>query len=145
MKKILISIIAVLGVTVFSTNSLSAQCDKMGNGKSCCAKTKACCDKDKECKDIKTLSKVELTKLIQSGKAIVFDARTNVQFKDGHINGALNYGVDKLPSNKNQTIIFYCGGPKCPLSTQVAKEVKEKGYKKVMVYKGGWSDWSKKV
>lgn len=139
MKKLILALVAVFGV-VFATSNLQAQCNKMGEGKSCCAKAKA-----SDCKDIKVLSKAQLEKMIKNGSVVVVDARNSAQYKEGHIDGALNYGVDPLPTDKSKAIVFYCGGPKCPLSTQVAKEVKEKGYTKVMVFKGGWSGWSKKA
>jgi hypothetical protein len=61
-----------------------------------------------------------MAKLIadNKGKLALFDARPGKFFPEGHIEGAVsNYdakfakNVAKLPKDKNQLVVFYCGGP----------------------------------
>ena len=49
----------------------------------------------------------------------------------------------KLPADKNQTLVFYCGGFKCPLSHKSAKKAIALGYKKVAVFAAGYPAWKK--
>ncbi len=116
-----------------------AQCSKSGE------KTAACCASKKQkatISEIKTVTKDDITKLVSTSSATIIDARDAESFAKGHINGAVNFGTAELPSDKNATLVFYCGGLKCPAAAKAAKKATEMGYKNVMVYRGGWADWS---
>jgi rhodanese-related sulfurtransferase len=51
--------------------------------------------------------------------------------------------TDKLPENKSDLLIFYCGGFKCPLSHKSAFKAKALGYTNVKVYAAGFPDYRK--
>ncbi len=64
----------------------------------------------------------ELAPLIEQGpekaKFTIVDARPGKLFGEGHIPGAISIydaqfekNLDKLPKNKDNLIVFYCGGP----------------------------------
>ncbi|QGY39410.1 sulfurtransferase [Pseudodesulfovibrio cashew] len=53
--------------------------------------------------------------------------------------------VDKLPANKGDLLIFYCGGFKCPLSHKAAFKAEALGYTNVKVYAAGFPDFKKKA
>jgi len=64
------------------------------------------------------MSVEELKKFVDAKKQLtVVDARTEKEFRDGHIPMAVNIPPEKLvdistllPKNKNRLIIFYCRG-----------------------------------
>lgn len=51
--------------------------------------------------------------------------------------------VDKLPANKSDLLIFYCGGFACPLSHKAAFKAEALGYTNVKVYAAGFPDYKK--
>ncbi|MGC9062921.1 rhodanese-like domain-containing protein [Calditerrivibrio sp.] len=84
--------------------------------------------------------------LTHDRSAILIDARPPMAYKAGYIPGAivipaaeLEKHVDKLPKDKNTTLIFYCvGGCSSPTAAIKAKSL---GYKNVKIYAGGFPDW----
>jgi len=131
----------VLSLMVFAgANALYAQHadghDCMGGGHSCCTS-----HGKSEGASISSITRSTLQEAIRANNVVVFDARGAEEFAAGHIDGAVVYASDKLPADKNAKLVFYCGGGRCTKSATVAKKVKAMGYKNVMVYSGGWSDW----
>ena len=51
--------------------------------------------------------------------------------------------MDKLPADKKTRLIFYCGGPKCPLSLKSANKAKALGYTNIMLFQAGYPAWKK--
>ncbi len=86
----------------------------------------------------------------QSSKVIFLDARMPVDFKAGHIKGAINLPYEefeqfspqvlpKLPVNEE--IIAYCDGSECEASLLLSRELRDLGYRNVKIFFGGWSEW----
>jgi rhodanese-related sulfurtransferase len=78
----------------------------------------------------------------------LIDARPERTFEKGSIPGAINISdskfdkeTAKLPASKDTTLIFFCGGLKCDLSSKSALKAKALGYKKVFVYPEGYPAW----
>jgi rhodanese-related sulfurtransferase len=78
----------------------------------------------------------------------LIDARPERTFEKGSIPGAINISdskfdkeTAKLPASKDTTLIFFCGGLKCDLSSKSAVKAKALGYKKVFVYPEGYPAW----
>lgn len=79
----------------------------------------------------------------------IVDSRPARKYSGGHIPtsatlpqsqfDALAAGV--LPENKDQLLIFYCGGYKCPLSHKSAFAAEAMGYTNIKVYAAGDPDW----
>lgn len=136
------ALLAVVATLFVGAGTLSAQCSKCASG----AKEKgaACCSKESGAKlsSVKTVNKGDLMKMMQAKSVTVVDARGADAFAEGHIDGAINYGKAELPSDKNAKLVFYCGGLKCPMAEKAAKAAIQSGYKNVMVFKGGWAEWS---
>ena len=132
-------VLAAAAAMFAGAGSLSAQCDKAH----CSGEEKAaCCSKKATISKLKTISKGDLVSMIQAKQVVVVDARDEESFAGGHIDGALNVSKASLPDDKNATLVFYCGGLQCPLAGKAAKMAMEQGYKNVLVYKGGWAEWS---
>ena len=49
--------------------------------------------------------------------------------------------TDKLPTDKNSLLIFYCGGLKCKLSHKSAAKAERLGYTNVKVFAEGYPKW----
>lgn len=92
------------------------------------------------------------TKEIFDRKVAAFiDARRSDQFAKGHIPGSINIYATEFAENipkvasipKDKLIVVYCDGGLCELSHELANELITFGFKKVVVYTGGWEEWSK--
>ena len=87
-------------------------------------------------------------KLYEMG-TIFIDARDDSEFKTGHIKNSINlsvYEFDKYKKilsgiSKSQTIVCYCGGTDCDLSTQLANKLFSLGYRNNYIFIGGWEQW----
>lgn len=60
----------------------------------------------------KTASQDELTDILASGNYVVVDVRTEEEFVNGHVEGALNIPYDEIDENvdldKKRPILVYC-------------------------------------
>jgi rhodanese-related sulfurtransferase len=89
-------------------------------------------------------------RIFDGKKALFIDARPAEQFSQGHIPGAINiYAEDfrdhipellKLPMDT--LVVAYCGGGLCELSHELADQLRTLGFKKVVVYTGGTTEWN---
>lgn len=80
---------------------------------------------------------------------LFIDARDEVYYNDGHIKNAMkNVFLMELIFNiedkqtKEDPIVVYCGDPGCGDSEDLAYDLKNEGFKKLFVFKGGWLEWS---
>lgn len=93
------------------------------------------------------------TELFGSESVTVVDARDEPTYEQGHIPGAVPFDAEVAASDENyaasrrslvppkHTVVVYCSGGSCDLSMQLARELIEAGYGRVMVYEGGWTEW----
>ncbi len=100
----------------------------------------------------------ELKLIIETGSAVVFDARPVEEYSISHIPGALNVGpkagqsislytlevaeIGNIVNNDlNRPIVLYCNGPFCGKSKRVAADLLKAGYKNVRRYQLGIPVW----
>jgi rhodanese-related sulfurtransferase len=82
---------------------------------------------------------------------VIIDSRPKrKKYDKGHVATAIsipdsqfNKLTDQLPQDKNKTLVFYCGGLKCPLSHKSAKKAIDLGYTNVKVFSAGYPAWKK--
>ena len=88
----------------------------------------------------------------QSPQVIFLDARLEGDYKAGHIKNALNLPYEELGNfwdkvalqlSPDKEIVTYCDGTECENSLFLARELKQKGFTKVFIFFGGWSEWKK--
>ena len=78
----------------------------------------------------------------------LIDSRPPPRFEEGAIPTAVNLpfiGFDKfagrLPKDKAQLVVFYCGGVTCTLSPNSLRKAETMGYTNVRVYREGMPEW----
>ena len=100
--------------------------------------------------DPQAMSISEAMMEFQASHTLFLDARSEFDYKQGHIKGALNLPFEefddfypkvasKLP--KDKTIIAYCDGTECELSLFLTRILREKGYQDLKIFFGGWAVW----
>ena len=98
-----------------------------------------------------SVSAVFIKKLIDERAAYTLvDARPKRVADKGMIPTAINISdtefdkqVDKLPADKAQLLIYYCGGMECVLSDKSADKARKLGYTNVVTYPEGYPEWEK--
>jgi len=89
--------------------------------------------------------------LFASGRAVFLDARSQFEFEQGHIQGAISLPPREFASRfqdikprlmGKDVIITYCDGERCPLSHALAEHLDGAGLKNVRVLKNGWTLWN---
>ena len=83
---------------------------------------------------LNAISKEELWSRIQSNDIIILDVRSEEEFNNGHIPGAISIPLSELRERLNEIphnreVIAYCHGPYCVLSPEAIKILKDEGYK----------------
>jgi len=84
---------------------------------------------------------------------ILVDARPAEIYSQGHIPGAVNLPLSRFNDtiSERQTslraarqLIVYCSGWSCNDSYDLARRLLEKGFKDLILYRGGMEDWLEK-
>lgn len=100
--------------------------------------------------DYRAISMDRAVALFNQKQAEFADARPRHAFVEGHIKGAVHLDpyqfdewsealVAELPPDA--TIITYCDGIECPLSSELAERLTWLGYENVFYLKDGWGLW----
>lgn len=93
----------------------------------------------------------EFMKALATTTPQLLDVRTNKEFQDGHIEGAVNIDVRQeglleshaLKMDKTLPVYLYCyGGGRSRRASQLLDSL---GFSKIYDYSGGYSDWSQRV
>jgi len=95
----------------------------------------------------------EFWALAESKKGVILDARTEAIYRQGHVPGALNlsreqfagdYAKQKstLETDKDRAVAVYCNGLDCEDSKMVSDALVKLGYRRVLIFKGGWKEWT---
>ena len=96
-----------------------------------------------------TVSKVR--ELVDAKGALIIDAREAPEYAAGHIPGAINMPFDEFITDtarleafdqQGKPILVYCGGVTCELSMKLGYALVAAGKTKVLVYTGGWPEWT---
>lgn len=98
---------------------------------------------------VKTISTEQLQQRLKEGNSLHFwNVLTDGFFKGDMIPGSRRVPLDTIglegsqaQSPKNEEVIVYCGGPKCPQSLQAAQKLTDLGYTNVRAYEGGLEEW----
>jgi rhodanese-related sulfurtransferase len=78
------------------------------------------------------------------------DVRPAIHYAYGHIAGALELPEDEFDQRfpalrpqleRAETILVYCGSPRCARSLRVAIRLRTEGLAQTQIYPGGWNEW----
>lgn len=81
----------------------------------------------------------------------LLDARPRGLYDAGHIPGARSCPVGEVDEalaelasvlDPSERVAVYCDGAACEDSLDLAKELKSRGFERVELYPGGWSEWT---
>lgn len=94
---------------------------------------------------------LDTAKLFHADSAILFvDARPASVFKRGRIPRSINFAEENFDSliagfeakvPKERPLVVYCDGIECRASEILSKKLKERGYKYIHCFFGGWIEW----
>ena len=98
----------------------------------------------------------------KQGSVKIYDVRKKAEYIEGHIPGAISSPykeksekspdfdrtLDKLdlsdfPSDKGESVILHCNGPRCWKSYKATVWLVDAGYTNVNWYREGYPDWKK--
>ncbi|MGE5352770.1 MAG: rhodanese-like domain-containing protein [Acidobacteriota bacterium] len=87
---------------------------------------------------------------LHEANVIFIDARDKEDFRNGHIEKAINIPYNELDKYqkvlssipKDEPLVSYCGGSDCELSILLGSKLALMGYNNVFVFFGGWNSWT---
>lgn len=90
-------------------------------------------------------SRDEVSALIDQGKALIIDVRPSVEFKHGHLPGALPLPIEELAARlselpRDRPIVAYCRGAYCLFADEAVALLRERGFNATRI-EGGWAEW----
>ncbi|MDP2787242.1 MAG: PhnD/SsuA/transferrin family substrate-binding protein [Pseudomonadota bacterium] len=107
-----------------------------------------------------TIPTAELVKKLMDQGVPLFDVRSQAQYREAHIPGAVNlpyqmnspkeveyddsvdaFDLSRLPKDKNAPMIFQCNGAECWYSYKAARYMVKRGYAKIYWFRTGLPAW----
>ena len=97
------------------------------------------------CDELEAVSIAELRQRLASGDVVLIDVRPELEYRAGHISGALSVPVEKLATvlrrlPHDKEIVAYCRGPFCLFSHEAVLKLKKKGFEARRLNRG-LPDW----
>jgi rhodanese-related sulfurtransferase len=82
--------------------------------------------------EVELLSASELKERLEQGKVVVLDVRPEVEFRAGHIQGAVSAPLEELESivptlPRRREIVAYCRGPYCVYADDAVRLLRARG------------------
>jgi rhodanese-related sulfurtransferase len=95
------------------------------------------------------ISLKQTKELFSAKNAIFIDSRHEFEYKEGHIQGAINIPLKEFDLHKsrleaipkNRLIVVYCDGAQCNSSIDLTFKLMELGYSNIKIFFGGWQEW----
>jgi rhodanese-related sulfurtransferase len=102
---------------------------------------------------IPIIDAVRLKELMTLSTTRLVDARLPEDYKRGHLPGAVSVPISSgfqernafaSSHSKDNTIVVYCQSEGCVWADSVAADLYFRGFKKLVIFRGGWHDWAEK-
>lgn len=92
------------------------------------------------------IDKTGLLRRIEDGTVVVVDARPLLEYRQGHIAGALSMPVEDLESRlrelpEGRTVVAYCRGPYCVYADEAVQLLHERGIPATRL-EDGYPEWA---
>jgi len=97
-----------------------------------------------------TLVWSQVKPLLARGEIVLVDARDHVAFRVGHIPGAASLPLNSSPQAiaeftakvpLSTPLVIYCASADCPVSSDLARVLKDYGFRDVREMPGGFTEW----
>jgi rhodanese-related sulfurtransferase len=98
-----------------------------------------------------TIDRTQLLAQLAKDYPVIVDARHPADYAAGHIPGAINISVDASDAQRRDVmrnipldhpVVIYCQSSTCPYAPLLAAGFRSDGRSQLMLYRGGWLDWS---
>jgi rhodanese-related sulfurtransferase len=97
----------------------------------------------------KEISLQDAARLFADGQAVFIDARDADTYAAGHVQGALSLPLFSFAQDfpalrdrlEGMTVITYCDGERCTLSSELADQLRANGLENVHELRNGWTLW----
>jgi rhodanese-related sulfurtransferase len=101
---------------------------------------------------IPKISRNKAAKIMGNG-AIIVDARVKEDYDAGHIDNAISLPINCSDEEytqttssfpKNRSIVLYCQSETCKYAEIMAIRLREDGFNRLAVFRGGWVEWQRR-
>ena len=91
------------------------------------------------------MAREELIERVRTGDVIILDVRPAMEYRSGHIAGAISIPVEQLEKQlarlpPDREVVAYCRGPYCVLAAEAVRLLRDKGYRAVRLAEG-YPEW----
>lgn len=95
--------------------------------------------------DVEAIDRVELRRRAAAGEVVVVDVRPAVEYRAGHIPGAVSIPLDDLDARlaelpRDVEIVAYCRGPYCVFAHEAVRRLRRHG-RRARRLADGWPEW----
>jgi rhodanese-related sulfurtransferase len=95
--------------------------------------------------DSEPLPRSEAAELLKHDGALLLDVRPAIEYRAGHLPGAVSIPIDELPGRvdelpRDRRIVAYCRGAYCLFADEAVFLLRERGFDAVRL-EGGWPEW----
>ena len=96
--------------------------------------------------DVSTITKEELSLILEDGSLVIVDVRINWAASDRKIKNAVRQDPNAVGEwmgkyDPSQPIVLYCSTPQEQTSREVARQLQATGFEQVKILQGGWVVW----
>lgn len=94
---------------------------------------------------LEPISRDDLLRRVGEGDVVVVDVRPGVEYRAGHIAGAVSIPLDELADRLDELpteaeVVAYCRGPYCVLAVEAVALLRQQG-RQARRLDAGWSQW----
>jgi rhodanese-related sulfurtransferase len=104
-------------------------------------------------KPLRVIELEEFRAFVRDRHGAVLDARPEIFYRLGNVPGAISLSREQferdytkqrslLEATREKAVAVYCSSASCEDSQMVAEALKKLGYNQVLVFKGGWDEWT---
>ena len=96
--------------------------------------------------ELEPLTASELRDRLRKGEVTLIDVRPEIEYRAGHIQGAISVPVEKLKSRfsefpRSKPVIAYCRGPYCVFAVDAVEQLRKRGFTSFRLAVG-YPDWA---
>jgi rhodanese-related sulfurtransferase/DNA-binding transcriptional ArsR family regulator len=96
--------------------------------------------------EMEPLTASELQKRLRAGDVTLIDVRPELEYRAGHIEGAISVPLEKLKARfsefpRSRPVIAYCRGPYCVFAVDAVERLRKRGFRSFRLAVG-FPDWA---